>query len=106
MDVWPTEPGGRRSGMGRLVIGLKGEVWYTPHYRPGTWTLIREGAAVAGMASNGAKGKWELLRSTPSDTDDPYVIAARRRLARWEDLGVARLDIGERPYLISQEDYL
>ncbi|CCK29320.1 extracellular RHS repeat protein [Streptomyces davaonensis JCM 4913] len=43
MDVWPTEPGGRRSGMGRIVIGARGEVWYTPHYKPGTWVSIREG---------------------------------------------------------------
>ncbi|MEU0391894.1 barstar family protein [Streptomyces sp. NPDC006208] len=56
------------------------------------------------MASSGAKGKWELLRSAPSGTDDPYVIAARRRVARWEDLDVA--SIGERPYLISRDEYL
>ncbi|MFC4885494.1 polymorphic toxin-type HINT domain-containing protein [Streptomyces beijiangensis] len=45
MDVWPTEPGGRRGGMGRIVIGERGETWYTPHYKPGTWTLIREGCS-------------------------------------------------------------
>ncbi|CCK29321.1 hypothetical protein BN159_4942 [Streptomyces davaonensis JCM 4913] len=61
---------------------------------------------MAGTPNDGARGKWELLRSSPADTDDPYVIAARRRLARWEDLGSAKLDIGERPYLISNDEYL
>ncbi|GAA1370485.1 barstar family protein [Streptomyces beijiangensis] len=61
---------------------------------------------MAGTASNGARGKWELLRSTPADTSDPYVISARRRLARWEEVSAARLGIGERPFLIQREEYL
>ncbi|WP_329405951.1 barstar family protein [Streptomyces sp. NBC_00704] len=57
------------------------------------------------MEDNGARGKWALLRSAPADTDDPYVVAARRRLARWEDLGAASLNIGQRPFLIKEEEY-
>ncbi|WP_418961067.1 barstar family protein [Streptomyces tritici] len=54
------------------------------------------------MASKNGRA---LLRAAPADTDDPYVIAARRRLARWEDLDAARLGAGERPYLVSEEEH-
>ncbi|WP_371615856.1 barstar family protein [Streptomyces sp. NBC_00454] len=48
--------------------------------------------------------KWEMLRSAPADTQDPYVISARERLARWEDLPMSKFDVGDRPYLISEAE--
>ncbi|MFD5545478.1 polymorphic toxin-type HINT domain-containing protein [Streptomyces goshikiensis] len=49
MDVYPTPDDAKhRSGQHRLVIGRKGEVWYTPHYKPGSWIKLRGGCSCNG----------------------------------------------------------
>jgi hypothetical protein len=39
--------------------------------------------------------KWLLLRKAPKDSDDPYVIAARRRLERGEEVIPLVVDLDE-----------
>jgi RHS repeat-associated protein len=41
-DIFPTGEGESRPSTGRLVFGDKGEVWFTPHYKPGSWTKLRD----------------------------------------------------------------
>lgn len=47
--------------------------------------------------------KWLLLRNAPQDTDDPYIIAARRRRQRSNDLSPLVGTLGERPWFIDTE---
>ncbi|WP_307856337.1 DUF6531 domain-containing protein [Catenulispora pinistramenti] len=40
-DIFASETAADRQSTGRLVFGEKGEVWFTPHYKPGSWTKLR-----------------------------------------------------------------
>jgi hypothetical protein len=48
--------------------------------------------------------KWLRVREAPQDTDDPYVIAARRRIEYSERLDPALASLGPRPWFVDTAD--
>lgn len=51
-----------------------------------------------------AEDKWLRVRDAPQDTDDPYVIAARRRMANADRIAPALTSLGERPRFVDTAD--